>query len=408
MAYTRDIDPEDNPRKKGKSDYAFGGENTGGSGSSGNDVNSEGSGSSGNAFFTPFTPQDVMTFVPREKTTVLGKGDALRDQENGKSTGSAKTMMDNALEEHRQKMRNGLARKHFADYLIKPKENSDTDKPKDIEAKPPAANLSEGTDLLSKLANMVVSPEEIERRERRVRALEGVKHLGNILSSFGNLHYARAGGISQGVELPKSEIDGWREKQRSNLESYQKLLAEQEKRQQDYELKALAYEDRHRQITAYADRATQAAKESASREKYWEEKYNQLVASGGAQAEIDAAKAETEKARAEKVKAEKKAADARAEASRAAAEASRAKAEAEKARADKTRSDAKNNTSEAQNRNRNRDERTRIAAQNRGEKPDTPKDEPKEEPKKGLSKKKGKERKSGDRVGKGRVSGKLK
>ena len=76
-------------------------------------------------------------------------------------------------------------------------------------------------DYLNRWSSLVLPEAEIERRTRRATAINGIQHLGNLLSSFGNLYYTRGGAPSQqAAKVDDGGISEWRDKQMENLRKY--------------------------------------------------------------------------------------------------------------------------------------------------------------------------------------------
>lgn len=209
--------------------------------------------------------------------------------------------------------------------------------------------------FVAELQAGLLPKEEQEKRERAARRINGIQHLGNMLSAFSNLYYTRGGAPSQTLPtVTNPDLETWRTKQRSNITSYQDWVDKKDKAIWDREYKLMTAA--HRQEMDKANLAIRQAKQKADEET---EKWKAEKARYGAESEqaraaglkADAAKKEWEakKAEQEALDAHQKAEDAhavamstanknnaqaKATAIKAAAEAKESAARAEKALAE--------------------------------------------------------------------------
>lgn len=147
-------------------------------------------------------------------------------------------------------------------------------------------------DYLNRWSSLVLPEAEIERRTRRATAINGIQHLGNLLSSFGNLYYTRGGAPSQQTaKVDDGGISEWRDKQMENLRKYLDMRKQNVGNQLDRAFKINQAETSWRQGQArIAEYEAQA--------KRYEEDANRI-----------AQQAEQYKARAEEIRAEIKRGD---------------------------------------------------------------------------------------------------
>lgn len=224
--------------------------------------------------------------------------------------------------------------------------------------------------FVAELQAGLLPKEEQEKRERAARRINGIQHLGNMLSAFSNLYYTRGGAPSQTLPTIKDpDLETWRTNQRKNITSYQDWVDKKDKAiwDREYKLMTAAHRQQMDKVKAKRIQADIDAKEA---EKRWNDEKNKWAVDSAKykaeQAKYEAAKKEAEARKAEeealdaKQKAEdahevaqstvnKNNAQAKAAATKAAADAQEAAARAEKERADavKSREEAKKAASDA-------------------------------------------------------------
>lgn len=224
--------------------------------------------------------------------------------------------------------------------------------------------------FVAELQAGLLPKEEQEKRERAARRINGIQHLGNMLSAFSNLYYTRGGAPSQTLPtVTNPDLEVWRTKQRSNISSYQDWVDKKDKAIWDREYKLMTAA--HRQEMDKANLAIRQAKQKADEEtKKWEAEKakwgaeSEQARAAGLKAEAAKKEWEAKKAEQEALDAHQKAedahavaqstanknnAEAQAAAVKAAAAAKESAARAEKARADavKSREEAKKAASDA-------------------------------------------------------------
>lgn len=224
--------------------------------------------------------------------------------------------------------------------------------------------------FVAELQAGLLPKEEQEKRERAARRINGIQHLGNMLSAFSNLYYTRGGAPSQTLPTIKDpDLETWRTNQRKNITSYQDWVDKKDKAiwDREYKLMTAAHRQEMDKVKAKRMQADIDAKEA---EKRWNDEKNKWAVDSAKykaeQAKYEAAKKEAEarKAEEEALAAKQKAddahavamstanknnAEAQAAAVKAAAAAKEAAARAEKARAEaaKAKSDAQVNQKKA-------------------------------------------------------------
>ncbi len=163
--------------------------------------------------------------------------------------------------------------------------------------------------FVAELQAGLLPKEEQEKRERAARRINGIQHLGNMLSAFSNLYYTRGGAPSQTLPtVTNPDLDTWRASQRKNITSYQDWVDKKDKAIWDREYKLMTAA--HRQQMDKANLAIRQAKQKADEET---EKWKAEKAKYGAESEQARAagfKAEAAKKEWEAKKAEQEALDA--------------------------------------------------------------------------------------------------
>lgn len=86
--------------------------------------------------------------------------------------------------------------------------------------RPDPSDYHAGADWLATLTPPL-SNEEVERRARRARAVEGIGHLGNMISAFANVIYTGKGATPMAIPtVPSGKVDAWEDRMRALQDNY--------------------------------------------------------------------------------------------------------------------------------------------------------------------------------------------
>lgn len=135
--------------------------------------------------------------------------------------------------------------------------------------KPDPSDYHEGADWLATLTPPL-SDEEVKRRARGARAVEGIGHLGNLISAFANVIYTGQGATPMTIPtVPSGQVDAWENRMctlQNNYANAQQRAAAQDNASYQAALKAwrTGYNDAVKRDQDAAETARKKAADDAA------------------------------------------------------------------------------------------------------------------------------------------------